>query len=132
MDPLGFALDNFDAVGRWRERDRFTGTEIDSSGTLPDGEIVTGPEDLRQAIIKRPRMFAEILTERLMAYALGRDIEASDMPIVRSIIRDAAEDDYRFGTIVLNIVNSYPFRMKAAPEVSSSEDNESSDLALSQ
>lgn len=118
IDPLGFALDNFDAVGRWRERDRFTGNEIDASGILPGGREINGPVDLRDALLERPVMFAQILTEQLLAYALGRTINAQDMPVVRGIVRDAAENDYHFSSIVLNIINSYPFQMRIVPELS--------------
>ncbi|MBN4053610.1 DUF1592 domain-containing protein [Haliea sp. AH-315-K21] len=117
MDPLGFALDNFDAVGRWRELDRFTGTIMDPSGVLPSGELINGPDDLRAALLSRPRMFAQAFTEKLLAYALGRTVEAQDMPLVRSIVREAATEDYRFSSVVMNIINSRAFRMKKVPEL---------------
>ncbi|MDT8398191.1 MAG: DUF1592 domain-containing protein [Pseudomonadales bacterium] len=116
LDPLGFALENFDAVGRWRERDRFTGTEIDASGELPNGDPINGPADLRKALLARPDMLAQTLTEKLMIYALGRTIETSDMPIVRAIVREAAKDDYRFSSLVMNIVRSRPFQTRVVPE----------------
>jgi hypothetical protein len=111
MDPLGFALDNFDATGRWRDVDRDTGTPIDPSGVMPNGSIVSGPIELREALLARPTLFAQAITEKLMIYALGRSLEPQDMPTVRALVRDAAEHDYRFSSIVLGIVNSEQFRM---------------------
>ena len=116
MDPLGFALDNFDAVGRWRDIDRFTGTPMDASGVLPSGEVINGPDDLRQALLSEPDMFARAFTEKLLTYALGRTVEAEDMPLVRAIVRQAAEDQYRFSSVVMNIVNSRAFQMKKVSE----------------
>ena len=75
MDPLGFALENFDAIGEWRSRDRWAGTAIDASGQLVDGTAVSGPGDLRKALVKRPEQFVETMTEKLMTYALGRSVE---------------------------------------------------------
>ena len=115
MDPLGFALENFDATGAWRERDRFAGTAIDSSGELPDGTKLDGPDDLREALVRRPEQFVQTFTERLMTYALGRTIEYYDMPAVRRVVRDAAEDDYRFSALVRGIVESEQFRMRRVP-----------------
>ena len=83
MDPLGFALENFDAVGEWRSKDRYAGDAIDASGTLIDGTPVRGPADLRAALIKQPQQFVQTITEKLMTYALGRAVEAHDMPAVR-------------------------------------------------
>lgn len=127
-DPLGFALENFDATGRWRDRDRYTGTLVDASGVLPSGKSINGPDDLREALLERSAMFVQILTEKLLAYALGRDLEASDMSVVRSIVRNSEQEDYRFSAIVLNIINSQPFQMRMAPTLSSS--NNSDDIAL--
>src|SRR5688572_5906217 len=114
MDPLGFALENFDAVGEWRSKDRYAGDAIDPSGTLVDGTAVRGPVDLRAALLKRPEQFVQTITEKLMAYALGRGVEAHDMPVVRRIVRDAARDNYRFSSIVKGIVTSAPFQMRKA------------------
>ncbi len=119
MDPLGFALENFDAIGAWRTKDRDAGTPIDASGKLVDGTPVTGPNDLRQALMRRPEQFVETITEKMMTYALGRSVEYYDMPTVRQIVRDAARDNYRFSSIVLGIVKSAPFEMKRAQKVSS-------------
>jgi hypothetical protein len=116
MDPLGFALENFDAVGEWRDVDRYAGTPIDASGQLVDGTPVNGPADLRRALVADPGQFVQTLTEKLMTYALGRTMEYYDMPTVRQIVRDAAEDDYRFSSIVMGIVRSPAFQMRQAGE----------------
>ncbi len=110
MDPLGFSLENFDAVGQWRSAD--DGSRIDPSGTLFNGTKIDGPVALRNALASRPGIFAGVLTERLMTYALGRGVETSDMPAIRRILADAARNDYRFSSIVLGIVRSTPFEMK--------------------
>ncbi|HET7607338.1 MAG TPA: DUF1592 domain-containing protein [Gammaproteobacteria bacterium] len=112
IDPLGFALENFDAVGRWRTLDREAREPIDASGVLADGTAVSGPKELRDALLERPDQFVQTLTEKLMTYGLGRGLEHTDMPTVRRIVRDAAENDYRFSEIVWGIVNSTQFRMK--------------------
>jgi hypothetical protein len=112
MDPLGFALENFDAIGAWRTKDVDAGTAIDAAGQLVDGTQVSGPKDLRLALMKRPGQFVQTLTEKLMTYALGRGLEPYDMPTVRKIVRDAAPDNYRFSSIVMGIVRSAPFQMK--------------------
>jgi cytochrome c551/c552 len=110
MDPLGFSLENFDAVGQWRAAD--DGTRIDPSGTLFNGTKIDGPVALRNALASRPGIFAGVMTERLMTYALGRGIEASDMPAIRRILAEAAQNNYRFSSIVMGIVRSTPFEMK--------------------
>jgi mono/diheme cytochrome c family protein len=111
MDPLGFALENFDAVGAWRSKDRWAGNVIDASGKLVDGTPVSNPSDLRKALEGRPDQFVETITEKLMTYALGRTVEYYDMPAVRKIVRDAAREDRRFASIVMGIVKSAPFQM---------------------
>ena len=116
MDPLGFALENFDAIGEWRAEDRFAATPIDASGQLIDGTAVRSPADLRAALMKRPEQFVQTLTERLMTYALGRTVDYYDMPTVRKIVREAARDKYRFSSIVMGIVRSDAFRMRMVPE----------------
>jgi hypothetical protein len=116
MDPLGFALENFDAIGEWRAQDRWAGTAIDASGQLVDGTPVAGPVDLRKALMKRPAQFVQTVTEKLMTYALGRSVEYYDMPAVRQIARDAARDDYRFSAIVMGIVKSAPFQMRKSAD----------------
>jgi mono/diheme cytochrome c family protein len=116
MDPLGFALENFDATGMWRDRDRFANTVIDSAGELPDGTPLKGPDDLRKALLRRPDQFVQTFTERLMLYATGRTLQYYDMPTVRRIVRDAAKDNYRFSTLVQAIVKSDQFRMRRVPQ----------------
>ena len=122
MDPLGLALENFDTVGQYRTHDPNTLTEIDSSGVLPDGTSISGAQDLQQALVARGDMFVQTLTENLMTYALGRAVDHNDMPTVRSIVRKAEEDDYRFESIVYNIVNSNAFRMRARAVSSTGDD----------
>jgi hypothetical protein len=117
MDPLGLALENFDSIGGWRDMDRWAQSAIDSTGELPDGTPIRGPEDLRAALTARPEQFVQTLTQKLMTFALGRSVEYGDMPTVRAIVRDAADDDYRFAALVLGIVESAPFQMKEAPEL---------------
>jgi len=116
LDPLGLALENFDAVGMWRERDRFSGKAIDASGELPDGTQIDGPIGLRKALMETPEQFVQTITEKLMTYALGRTVEYEDMPTVRQIVRNIARDDYRFSSLVLNIVESDQFRKQSVPE----------------
>jgi hypothetical protein len=117
MDPLGFALENFDAVGVWRDRDRYAGgAVIDTAAELPDGTPVSGPDDLRNALLKKPEQFVQTFTERFLTYALGRTLDYRDMPAVRKIVRESAKDDYRFSSLVWNIVTSEPFRSRQAPE----------------
>jgi len=111
IDPVGFALENFNAIGQWRETTR-EGLEIDSAGILGNGTPVSGPVELRQALLADPEVFAGTVTEKLMIYALGRGLEPSDMPVVRSILRNAAETDYALTSIILGIVDSFPFQMR--------------------
>jgi cytochrome c551/c552 len=110
MDPLGFALENFDAVGAWRIRDE--GAPIDASGRLVDGTKVDGVVTLRQAILKRPELFVSTLTSKLLVYALGRGLSHHDAPVVRGVVRAAAADNYRFSALILGIVRSTPFQMR--------------------
>jgi Protein of unknown function (DUF1588)/Protein of unknown function (DUF1592)/Protein of unknown function (DUF1585) len=118
MDPLGFALENFDTVGQYHSHDAQTLTAIDTSGVLPDGTPIKGPDDLRRALVTRPDQFVQALTENLLTYALGRSIDYRDMPAVRKIVRGAAADDYRFESVVLGIIASDAFRKREAPELS--------------
>ncbi len=115
IDPTGFALENFDAVGRWRVVDESFNT-IDASGVLPDGTPFEGVTDMIAALVRRPERFVTTVTEKLLTYALGRGVEHYDMPAVRRIVSEAADDDFRFQTIVVNIVNSYPFRYRRAAD----------------
>jgi hypothetical protein len=110
MDPIGFALENFDGVGHWRTADE--GRSIDPSGTLFNGAAIDGIVGLRQALVRQPEIFIGVMTEKMMTYALGRGIEYYDMPAVRKVVRDASANDYRFSSIVLGIVRSTPFQMK--------------------
>ena len=110
MDPLGFALENFDGLGQWREKE--PGGAIDPTGQLADGTPIDGPVALRNAVLARREMFVRTLTEKLMTYGLGRGIELDDRPLVREIARKAAASDYRWSAIVLGIVRSAPFQMK--------------------
>src|SRR5262249_26268458 len=117
LDPLGFSLENFDAVGAWRDKDRFAGIAVDASGELVDGTKINSPRDLVVALTKRPQEFVQTFTEKLMTYALGRRVEATDMPAVPKIARDAARENYRFSAIVDGIVRSTPFQMRrTAPD----------------
>jgi mono/diheme cytochrome c family protein len=116
MDPLGLALENFDATGMWRDRDRYAGAPIDSSGVLPDGTPIKGPDDLRAALLRRPEQFVQTFTEGLLTYATGRKLEHYDMPTVRKIVRGAAASEYRFSTIVQAVVRSDQFRMRRVPQ----------------
>jgi hypothetical protein len=123
MDPLGLALENFNTVGEFRTHDPVTMTAIDSSGVLPDGTIINGMHDLRQALVARSNMFVQTLTENLMIYALGRAVDYRDMPTIRGIVRKAEADDYRFESIVYNIVDSPAFRMQARSVSETGETN---------
>ena len=114
MDPLGLALENFDATGKWRDRDRYAGVAIDSSGTLPDGTPVNSPDDLRNALLRKPDQFVQTFTEGLLTYATGRTLDYSDMPTVRRIVRSTAAGGYRFSAIVEAVVRSDQFRMHRA------------------
>ena len=113
MDPIGFAMENFDGIGAWRDRGDDGGL-IDASGRLIDGTEIDGADGLRDAIVSNPSQFVRTLTEKLMTYALGRGLEYYDMPSVRQIAADAAGNDYRFSTLILGIVESRPFRMRRA------------------
>jgi hypothetical protein len=113
MDPLGFALENFDGIGRWRDTASEEGAgAIDASGVLPDGTTFDGPAGLRQILAQKRDMFVETFTERLMTYALGRGIEQYDAPVIRRIVREASLDDQKWSAIILGIVKSNPFQMR--------------------
>jgi len=116
MDPIGFAFENFDAVGAWRTRE--AGGPIDTSGQLADGTKIDGISDLRKTILARPELFVGTMAEKLLIYALGRGVEATDRPVLRQIVRDAERDGYRFSSLVFSIVRSAPFQMRvpAAPD----------------
>ena len=110
MDPIGFSLENYDAVGKWRTE--FAGQAIDASGLLPDGNTFDGPDGLRGLLLDRPDDFVGTITEKLMRFALGRSLEYYDMPEVRGIVRAAAEDDYRWSSVILGVIESAPFQMR--------------------
>ncbi|HEX8809680.1 MAG TPA: DUF1588 domain-containing protein, partial [Xanthobacteraceae bacterium] len=114
MDPIGFALENFDGIGKWRTSQ--FGQKVNASGQLTDGTKVNGVVDLRQALLRYSPQFVRTLAEKLLTYALGRGIEYPDMPVVRSIVRDAAANHYRFSSLVVGIVSSQPFQMNRKPE----------------
>jgi len=112
MDPIGFALENFDGVGHWRTNE--DGAKIDASGTLFNGATLDGAAGLRQALAAQPEVFVGVMTEKMLTYAVGRGIEYYDMPAVRKVVQDARNKDFRFSSIVLGIVRSTPFQMKEA------------------
>jgi hypothetical protein len=116
MDSVGFAMENFDAVGAWRTRE--PGGPIDATGELADGTKIDGVVSLRNALLSRPELFAGTLTEKLLIYALGRGLDYRDMPAVRAILRDASRDNYRFSTLILGVVHSTPFQMRTSPRES--------------
>ena len=115
MDPLGFSLENFDAVGAYRVKDKWAGTVIDASGKLVDGTAVKGPADLRKALVANPHQFVQTVAERLMTYALGRRADYYDMPAVRKIVKDASAGNYRFSQLVLGVAKSAPFQQRKVP-----------------
>ena len=110
MDPLGFALENFDAVGHWRATD--ANAPVDASGVLVDGTAFSGPVGLRQVLLGRRSQVVRTVTEKLLTFALGRGLEYYDAPVVRRIVNDAATHDYRWSSIILGIVSSTPFQMR--------------------
>jgi hypothetical protein len=115
MDPLGLVLEHFDAVGAWRDQDG--GQPIDASGVLVDGTAVDGVKALREALLARSDVFVTTMAEKLLSYALGRQLEPYDMPAVRGIVRQAAVDDYRFSALVLGVVESPPFQQRVVAPV---------------
>ncbi len=115
MDPLGFSLENFDGLGRWR--DSLGAKPIDASGVLPDGTQFEGPTGLRDILLSKKDLFVETFTERLLTYALGRGVEEYDGPVLRKITREAAADNHRWSSIILGIVKSTPFQMRRVSDV---------------
>ena len=115
IDPVGFSLENFNSVGQWRDTGA-DGAPLDLAGTLADGTQVNGPVALREAILSRPAAFVTVVTERMLTYALGRGLEPGDMPVVRRIVKKAAQNDYRLSSIVMGIVESAPFQMRTKLE----------------
>ena len=112
MDPVGFALENYDGLGGWRVSTAPGSGPIDSSGALPDGTSFNGPAGLRDVLMKKRDLFVETFTERLLTYALGRGLEEYDQPVIRKITREAAADDQKWSSIILGIVKSTPFQMR--------------------
>ena len=108
MDPIGFALENFDGIGKWRTKE--AGQKLDASGQLVDGSKIDGVISLRQGLLRYSPQFVRTVTEKLLTYALGRGVEYDDMPVVRSIVHEAAKTDYSLSGIVLQIVKSTPFQ----------------------
>jgi hypothetical protein len=113
IDPIGLAIENYDAIGRWRTVDSDANAPIDASTVLPDGRPVDGPAQLRAALFAGRDLFVRAFTERLTMYALGRELKAYDMPQIRAVVRKAATQDYRLSAIVSGIVSSDAFRMQA-------------------
>jgi hypothetical protein len=109
MDPIGFALENFDGIGQWRATE--AGQKLDTSGALVDGSKIDGVVSLREGLLRYSPQFVRTVTEKLLTYALGRGVDYDDMPMVRAIVREAAKNDYKLSTIVLEIVKSAPFQM---------------------
>jgi len=117
MDPIGFALENFDADGKYRTKQGGDGgVPLDTSAVLWDGTKVNGPIELRQALLRYSPQFVRMITEKLMTFALGRGVEYEDMPVIRSIVRDADRDQDRFVSILMGIVKSAPFQMRTKEE----------------
>ena len=110
MDPIGFSLENFDAIGRWRETEG--GQSIDASGGLPDGSQFAGVAGLESKLFARPELFVGTLSEKLLTFAIGRGVEPHDAPAIRKIVRTAKRDDFRFSSLIIGIVNSTPFQMR--------------------
>jgi hypothetical protein len=129
MDPLGFALENFDGTGMWRDRDRFANTTIDSAGELPDGTKLKGPDDLRNALLRKPDQFVQTFTAALLTYSMGRTLEYYDMPTVRRIVHETAAKDYKFSAIVEAVVKSDQFRMRRAPQPLSAQQQQQVQIA---
>ena len=113
MDPVGFSLENFDAVGRWRVNEDHR--PVDATGGLTDGSTFTGVAGLERALLQRPELFAGTLSEKLLIFALGRGVEPYDAPAVRQIVRRAQADQFRFSSLILGIVTSTPFQMRTTP-----------------
>jgi hypothetical protein len=109
FEPMGIALENFDAVGKWRTEDK--GNPIDPTGSITDGTPLTGVESLREITVRGGDQFAQVVTEKLLTYAIGRGLEYQDMPMLRSVTRSAAEDNYKFSSLIMGVINSPAFTM---------------------
>ena len=110
MDPIGFAMENFDAVGKWRDRDNEN--PIDASGVFPDGSKFDGMVGLKQALLRHPEQFVNTVAEKLLMYAIGRNLQYYDQPSVRAVVAKAAKENYTFSSLVLGVVESTPFQMR--------------------
>jgi hypothetical protein len=115
MDPIGFALENFDALGRWRAQEN--GRPLEVTSTLPDGTVVDGVEGVRQLVLRDPALFVEAVTGKLLMYALARNVQHYDQPTIRVIARDSARQNFTFASLVLGVVNSVPFQSRMAGAV---------------
>jgi hypothetical protein len=113
MDPIGFAFEHFDAVGRWRESEG--GLPIESRSVLPDGTEIDGMAGVKRLLLDDPERFVSAVTEKLLMYALGRNVQYYDRPAIRAVVREAAAEDYTFAALIDGIVSSVPFRMRTAP-----------------
>ncbi len=112
MDPIGFALEHFDAVGRWRDDD--AGKPIDAASELQDGSAIDGLAGVQSLLLRKPELFVSAVTEKLLMYALGRNVQYYDAPAVRAVVHAASEKNYEFSAIVEGIVESVPFQMRAS------------------
>jgi len=121
IDPLGQALENYNAVGEWRTRERDSGVPIDPNGRLASGRAVSSPVDLRAALTAEPDKLVQTVAQNLMTYALGRRLEYYDMPAVRAIVRDSQRHGYTFESLAIGVAKSTPFRMRSAPEPAKTE-----------
>ena len=110
MDPIGFSLENYDAVGKWRRE--FANKRIDASGTMPDGREFDGPAGLRELLLGQPADFVGTIAEKLLIYALGRGLEYYEMPAVRGIVRNAAREEYSWSSVIMGVIESDPFQMR--------------------
>jgi hypothetical protein len=120
MDPLGFALENFNGIGKWRSREAHAA--IDATGAFPDGTTFSGPAEFRAAVLTHRDEFVRTFTEKLLTFALGRGVEYYDRPAIRAILRDAAPSDDRWSALILGVVKSTPFQWRMAHEAASGTD----------
>jgi hypothetical protein len=122
IDPLGMALEHFNAIGQWRDIDRWAQSAIDARGNLASGQSISRPSELRRALRKNPEQFVQALTEKLMIFSLGRQVEYMDMPVVRNVVRSAKEQNFTFSALIEGIVKSAPFMSKSLPEAEENHD----------
>ena len=115
LDPIGMSLENFDAIGKWRDKDPDTATPIDASGKMSDGTVLDGPDDLRAYLLRHPQQFVQTVAAKLMTFALGRNLDYHDMPTIRAIVRDSARQGYTFKSLAMGIINSRPFQEQLLP-----------------